>query len=230
MMPVTAKVGFSPQFLTTPAMYCRSAWRVGLPVAAYTFDCHHTFVVRLMFPYTFMFVLSSIAPGTPSIPHLSLTPLLIPVLRSSEFFYGVMLCRLTVFYPNLNKAIGGSLLEWLVMAGAVSVLSLAADMQTKALITVLIGILIVQLAGGRGSVTSLLSTKPLLLLGGASYALYLLQGPVRALCDKFIAHPFDRYLSPILTIAAAVAVFLYWEQPSRRKILSAYRGAQRNRH
>jgi peptidoglycan/LPS O-acetylase OafA/YrhL len=171
-----------------------------------------------------IFGLSSITPGTLSIPHLSPSTVLpIPLLRSAEFVYGVMLCRLTVLNPYWSKAMGGHLFEVLMIAIVVAVLCLASSVQSKALFTVAIGILIVQLAGGYGLVTAALSSKPLLLLGGASYALYLLQGPMRAICDQYVPHPFDRFLSPIVTIAGAIAMFLYWEQPCRRLLLSAYR-------
>jgi peptidoglycan/LPS O-acetylase OafA/YrhL len=171
-----------------------------------------------------IFGLSSITPGTLSIPHLSPSTVLpIPLLRSAEFVYGVMLCRLTVLNPYWSKAMGGHLFEVLMIAIVVAVLCLASSVQSKALFTVAIGILIVQLAGGYGLVTAALSSKPLLLLGGASYALYLLQGPMRAICDQYVPHPFDRFLSPIVTIAGAIALFLYWEQPCRRLLLSAYR-------
>jgi peptidoglycan/LPS O-acetylase OafA/YrhL len=171
-----------------------------------------------------IFGLSSVPPGTPRIPYLSPSTVLpIPLLRSAEFVYGVMLCRLTVLYPHVSKAIGGHLFELLMIAMVVAIMCLASDVHSKALFTVVIGMLIVQLASGYGMVTAALSSKPLLLLGGASYALYLLQGPVRAICNQYVPHPLDRFLSPIVTIAGAIAIFLYWEQPSRRMLLSAYR-------
>lgn len=172
-----------------------------------------------------IFGLSSITPGTHDNSYMSATVLPIPLLRSAEFVYGVMLCRLTVLYPQLSKALGGNLFEWMLAITTVAILCFATDVHSKALFTVAIGVLIVQLAGGYGRVARALSTKPLLLLGGASYALYLLQGPIRAICNQYVPHPFDRILSPVVTIAGALAVFLYWEQPSRRILLSAYRSA-----
>jgi peptidoglycan/LPS O-acetylase OafA/YrhL len=171
-----------------------------------------------------IFGLSSVPPGTASIPYLSSsTEFPIPLLRSAEFVYGVMLCRLTVLYPHLSKAIGGNVLEILLAAAAVATLCFASDVHSKALFTVVIGVLIFQLAGGYGVLTAALSSKPLILLGGASYALYLLQGPLRAICEQYIPHPFDRFLSPVVTIAAAIAVFQFWEQPCRRLLLTTYR-------
>ncbi len=53
-----------------------------------------------------LFGIPSITPGTSSIPHLASPTLLpIPLLRSAEFVYGVMLCRLTVCYPGLSRVV-----------------------------------------------------------------------------------------------------------------------------
>jgi peptidoglycan/LPS O-acetylase OafA/YrhL len=176
-----------------------------------------------------LFGISSIPPGTQSIPFMSAAVLPIPVLRLAEFIYGVALCRLTMLSPNLSKTIGGHIFELLLTAAIIATLCVATDVHGKALFTVLVGVFIVQLSGGYGFVTAALSAKPLVLLGGASYALYLLQGPLRAICDHFIPHPFDRVLSPAVTVAAAIAVFLYWEQPSRRILLSAYKRIRSSR-
>jgi peptidoglycan/LPS O-acetylase OafA/YrhL len=171
-----------------------------------------------------IFGISSIPPGTPWVPYLSSSTVLpIPLFRAAEFVFGVMLCRLTVLYPQLSRAIGGNLLELLLAVTVVVTMCFASDVHSKALFTILVGVLILQLQGGYGVLTAALSSKPLILLGGASYALYLLQGPLRAICEQYIPHPFDKFLSPVITIAAAIAVFLFWEQPCRRMILSAYR-------
>jgi peptidoglycan/LPS O-acetylase OafA/YrhL len=169
------------------------------------------------------FGLSSVSPNTTEIPYLSSTTIWIPVLRSAEFVYGVMLCRLTVFYPGLSKTIGGHLYEFLLSGLMLIVLSVATDAHVKGLFTVLVGVLIFQLSGGYGAISAALSSKPLILLGGASYALYLLAGPIRAICERFIPHPWDKFISPALVFSAAIAVFLLWEQPCRKTILSAYR-------
>jgi len=86
-------------------------------------------------------------PGTTEIPYMSSTGLPIPVLRTAEFIYGVMLCRLTYFYPRVSKAIGGNIFEFVLTALIVIVMSFGTDVHIKALFTVLIGVLIIQLSG-----------------------------------------------------------------------------------
>jgi peptidoglycan/LPS O-acetylase OafA/YrhL len=182
------------------------------------------FVVGVTAILIMVFGLSSIVPGSTDIPYIAAsTALPIPIFRTAEFIYGVMLCRLTMFYPGLSQAIGGSLFE-LILAGMILIiLSFATDVHVKALVTVLVGVLIIQLSNGYGPISTGLSSKPLVLLGGASYAIYLLQGPMRSICENLIPHPLDRFSSPVLTILGAIAVFLFWEQPCRRALLFAYR-------
>jgi peptidoglycan/LPS O-acetylase OafA/YrhL len=169
------------------------------------------------------FGLSSIEPGTTEIPYMSSTALPIPVLRIAEFIYGVMLCYLMTFYPWLSKVIGGNIYELVLTALILIIMSFATDVHVKALFTILIGVLIIQLSGGYGAISAALSSKPLILLGSASYALYLLQGSIRAICDHFLPHPLDQVLSPGITVAGAIVIYLFWEQPCRNALLSAYR-------
>jgi peptidoglycan/LPS O-acetylase OafA/YrhL len=232
---LTMVQSWTPPQSSTGYLWVMQAWTLSVEMAFYLFFPAILLCAKQLNALTtglaaaaaaaliLIFGLSSVPPGTPSIPYLSSTALPIPLLRSAEFVYGVMLCRLTVLYPHLSKAIGGNALEILLAAIVVATLCFASDVHSKAVFTVVIGVLIFQLAGGYGVLTALLSTKPLILLGGASYALYLLQGPLRAICEQYIPHPFDRFLSPVVTIAAAIAVFQFWEQPCRRMLLSAYR-------
>jgi peptidoglycan/LPS O-acetylase OafA/YrhL len=174
-----------------------------------------------------IFGISSIAPGTLMSTDDILKYLPLPFIRTAEFVYGIMLCRLTVLYPGFSKVISSSLLEIFVITSILIIMAFTSDAQIKALVTILAGVLIVQLATGNGVVSTILSSKPLLLLGGASYSLYLLQGPVRAICDQIVPHPFDRFASPFITIIGSIVVFLFWEQPCRKVILSIYGSTRR---
>jgi peptidoglycan/LPS O-acetylase OafA/YrhL len=233
---LTMTQAWTPPLSSSGFLWVMQAWTLSVELAFYLFfpavllsakqlnAAATALVAAAAAALIVIFGLSSIWPGTSSIPHLSPSTVLpIPLLRSAEFIYGVMLCRLTVLCPHLSKAIGGHLFELLMIAAVVAIMCVASNVQSKALFTVAIGVLIVQLAGGYGVITAALSSKALLLLGGASYALYLLQGPARAICEQYVPHPFDRFVSPVATIAGAILVFLFWEQPCRRLLLSSYR-------
>ena len=110
------------------------------------------------------------------------------------------------------------------------ILSSAQNASIKAVATVLFGLLMFQLAEGDNLLVALLGSRPLRFLGGASYALYLLQGPVRAICSHYIRHPLDQLASPIMTLGLAALIFVFWEQPSRRWILFFYKQVSGRMH
>ena len=60
----------------------------------------------------------------------------------------------------------------------------------------------------------------MVLLGGASYALYILQGPIRqwlywAVDHAFLTEKVASILNPIFAISLSILIFVYWEQPAR---------------
>jgi peptidoglycan/LPS O-acetylase OafA/YrhL len=70
------------------------------------------------------------------------------------------------------------------------------------------------------------STRLMVLLGGASYAIYLLQYPVRMWVRTiFLRLPANAQglgtpLTPLILVLFSVVVFRFWEEPSRRMIRS----------
>ena len=84
---------------------------------------------------------------------------------------------------------------------------------------------IYRLADGRGWLTATLSGKLLLLLGGASYSIYILQGLIREAAHRLLAniHPgLDSVVAPIILIILSCLIFLFYEEPMReilRKLL-----------
>ncbi|EGD57210.1 acyltransferase 3 [Novosphingobium nitrogenifigens DSM 19370] len=169
--------------------------------------------------------------GTPSIsPGVKMVPLLgadtrvwIPILRMPEFALGMTLCAIFVRCDRTRAILRGTAVEIVLALAILIVMAKADTMQTKALFAPLAGLLLFALANGEGALTRLLATRPMILLGGASYALYILQGPVRALCAAIIHPPLDQFASPIVTLGAAILAFLFVEQPARRAILAPFR-------
>jgi peptidoglycan/LPS O-acetylase OafA/YrhL len=88
------------------------------------------------------------------------------------------------------------------------------------------------MAGGNSYVASMLGKKPFVLLGGASYAIYLLQVPVRfwvhlaatGTKNLKVDHAgIDALLSPLILIAVSIAAFLYWEEPARKWLRTCFK-------
>jgi peptidoglycan/LPS O-acetylase OafA/YrhL len=104
-----------------------------------------------------------------------------PILRLPEFIMGMLLGRIWTLGFRLKPS-------WCRFATAVSLLSVLAVMSQDTasirpliaggLLAPLFALLIVSLAEGYGSFAQLLSWKPIVLLGEASYGIYILQVPV----------------------------------------------------
>lgn len=83
---------------------------------------------------------------------------------------------------------------------------------------------LVYLASNKGAISRLLSHKWMILLGEASYSLYILQKPAHGLYDKIIvprialSETIHFYIFVILLIAASILSYKYFETPMRRYI------------
>lgn len=164
--------------------------------------------------------LPNVSPGVMTIPFVgSHTAVWLPVFRLPEFVLGMALYRLGCDYPKMPLWLGRSLPQLLIVASALVFLSLATNVHEKAVVTLLAGLLILSLTSREGVVSQVFASRSLVLLGGASYAMYILQGPVREICRSIIPAPWDQFVSPVATIAGSVVVFIVYEQPIRRLIL-----------
>jgi peptidoglycan/LPS O-acetylase OafA/YrhL len=141
-----------------------------------------------------------------------------PVRRLPEFLVGIALGLL--FLQDRRE--GGR--NWLLWSAIVVDIIMLGTLHGLwiSLLVIPDTVLLYELAHGRTALAKLLSTGPLLLLGGASYSVYLLQYPVRNL-ERFlfpanIKSSAPELIYPVLLIAASVVVFLYFEEPCRRAL------------
>jgi peptidoglycan/LPS O-acetylase OafA/YrhL len=98
----------------------------------------------------------------------------------------------------------------------------------KSLLVIPYAWLIYELALGGNILARCFSSRPMLLLGGASYSVYLLQYPVR----NWVRFAFDRWdpshasigalLTPLLLIVVSCVIFQYYEEPLRRALKGAF--------
>jgi peptidoglycan/LPS O-acetylase OafA/YrhL len=169
---------------------------------------------------------SSIAPGVlrPDLPYwIQFIP--IPLLRMPEFMLGMLIC--TMFNRRSNAQGSGLQRVWNVFVpvflGLIIVIlsENKGQPQVMGLVTVFFAALIYLIASTRTIVTRILASKTLQLLGGASYSMYLLQGPIREWVGLFVPSAvLAQALNPVVLIATAIAVFVWIERPSREIILS----------
>ncbi|HET9086928.1 MAG TPA: acyltransferase [Acidobacteriaceae bacterium] len=142
----------------------------------------------------------------------------LPVLRLPEFVTGTVLGL--IFLRSPGWKVGGLVTVLMAVLSAAG-LCLLPD-RWASLSVAPLALLILGLASQRGPLAWILSTRIAVLLGGASYAVYLLQLPVRIytrLAVAELAHApqgLDAFLSPLVLLLLSTAVFLFWEEPSRR--------------
>lgn len=163
-----------------------------------------------------------------------------PLLRLPEFLFGAALglsyVRSSAAVESSPQPRGGLTADLSAMA-VVAALALLPTAVVgwcpnvelfihNGLLAPLFGLLIWQLARGRGAVSRVLSTAPLLLLGEASYALYLLHTPVilylRTTLIELRSQPMNSAavaaMAVVVSIFVSVIVYLRFEVPMRRRL------------
>jgi peptidoglycan/LPS O-acetylase OafA/YrhL len=115
-----------------------------------------------------------------------------PIARLPEFVVGVVLGRLYLDDEvrrrcDAHAALGATLSVIAIAAVLACSSAIPYPLLHNGLLAPLYAILIVALAAGRGPLASFLASKPLVNLGEASYALYIIQIPLLVLWIKTVA-------------------------------------------
>jgi peptidoglycan/LPS O-acetylase OafA/YrhL len=85
-------------------------------------------------------------------------------------------------------------------------------------------VLVYELAAGGTLLTEFLSTRVMVLLGGASYSVYLLRYPVTSWMRVFVDQlpptfvRWGEFVTPVVLVVFSIAVFRYWEEPARKTL------------
>jgi peptidoglycan/LPS O-acetylase OafA/YrhL len=141
----------------------------------------------------------------------------LPLLRIPEFLLGMVLGNVFVRYGSISRK---AALTWLAVLSSILTLVLPVGPWVS-LVVLPFGLLIYSLASSENPVTSFLSHPVMILLGGASYSIYLLQVPardwVRTISEHFASlSRFNAPLTPLVLILFSVLVFRNWEEPMRK--------------
>ena len=139
----------------------------------------------------------------------------IPLLRLPEFSIGIVFAEL-----HRRRCTLPTLPAWLPLLALLVIVGLGNGRWIAAFATALSALIIVAIAADRGSVIGrLLSARPLVLLGGASYSLYLLHQPIHFAIARLMGSSKLMLAAqyPVLLIAA-IGVFLLVEEPAREWI------------
>jgi peptidoglycan/LPS O-acetylase OafA/YrhL len=157
-----------------------------------------------------------------------------PLAQALHFVCGMLLGKLFLLDADEHVERPGGVMAALGLAVLIGAMLLAAPdahkaplILARAATIVASGLLIYGIAHGRGAWSRALASRPLVLLGDASYAMYILQLPVfmfiyTKLQGRPIAMP--RYsllgllLCCALLVAVSIAAFLFVERPIRRAV------------
>ncbi len=147
-------------------------------------------------------------------------PIPLPIVRLPEFLLGMIIGNFFVRFGSVNRQ---ALATLLALATSVVCLSITTGPWVS-LVVLPFAALLYSLASSQDRITGILSHPTMLLLGGASYSIYLLQLPVRDWVRWLLAHTTDCLkalsapLTPLVLVAFSVLVLRYWEEPLRKAI------------
>lgn len=154
---------------------------------------------------------------------------LMPVFRMFEFFAGISLCSLQKSLAEKFTVVKMGRVAYLFIGIACALFISAIElsnhipllMMSNGFLLPVSALMIMGLANLRGWPAKVLSNRHLVLLGEASYAVYLLHMPIWSYFEKI--HPIDSLpiwlLFVVIVIATSVASFIWLERPCRKAIL-----------
>ncbi|UCI05943.1 acyltransferase family protein [Mesorhizobium sp. B1-1-8] len=146
----------------------------------------------------------------------------LPLLRLPEFVTGII-CALLFRAGSLNR-FRGDLAAVLAGGFTMAALVTTSTETTGSLAGIGFVAMIATCAVNDGMVRRVLSFKPLVLLGSASYALYILQIPVRRWIPVIFSGDWDwigRLMYQPLLIIISIVVFMLVEEPARKLLRGA---------
>jgi peptidoglycan/LPS O-acetylase OafA/YrhL len=149
----------------------------------------------------------------------------LPALRIPEFLLGVVLGLRFLRQKIVQEQPSRPLLVYSAVVATLATLSLPLG-DWVSLVILPFSILIYELARGGSWLAIFLSTRTMVLLGGSSYAIYLLRYPVTSWTRVlFSGLPVSLMRSgelaaPLILVLFSIFVFRYWEEPSRKALRS----------
>jgi peptidoglycan/LPS O-acetylase OafA/YrhL len=147
----------------------------------------------------------------------------LPVLRIPEFLVGVVMGLMFLRAGRTESRPARPMVVYAAILGTIASLSLPIG-DWVSFVILPFSVLVYELACGGTLLTEFLSTPVMVLLGGASYSVYLLRYPVTMWMHAVVEQlppAFVRageLLTPVVLVAFSIAVFRYWEEPARKTL------------
>jgi len=165
-------------------------------------------------------------------PIATLTFIPLPAFRFPEFLTGMILGLLFLRRERRTHH------PWKLYTAALTIMAILAfiDGPWISVLFIPLAVLIYELALGGSILARLFGSKSLLLLGGASYAIYLLQLPIRNWLHLFLVGAandkggIDAIVSPVVLVIFSIGVFLFWEEPARKWLRNRFKKLEAMRY
>jgi peptidoglycan/LPS O-acetylase OafA/YrhL len=147
----------------------------------------------------------------------------LPALRFPEFLLGVVMGLRFLRAGSMENRSGRPLVVYAAVVGTIASLSLPIG-DWVSLVILPFSVLVYELACGGTLLTEFLSTRVMVLLGGASYSVYLLRYPVSSWMRTLVGQlppgfvRVGELLTPVVLVLFSIAVFRYWEEPARKTL------------
>jgi peptidoglycan/LPS O-acetylase OafA/YrhL len=192
------------------------------------YQCASGALVRLITPAHSFLGYQSLSPDLVIPETITIALMAFPPLRLAEFVIGMCIGLLILRgQPLLRSALRANLLLGFCAAASVLLIQLPVPYwfpvgaKTYLLFTPLLALILIALGSGLTIVTPVLESGPAILLGNASYALYLVHPFLSPSSHPFL--PVDQHPTRLIYIlyvlgdvALAVVVYLILERPARR--------------
>jgi peptidoglycan/LPS O-acetylase OafA/YrhL len=155
-------------------------------------------------------------------PSIGWCPL--PIMHLPEFVLGVTLALIFLRSAS-DRPSPSPLRTYAAVAGLLAALCLPLGVWSS-VVVLPFAMLVCDLALGTSRLSRIFSTPTMVLLGGASYAVYLLQTPVRQwthLLFSRVPAKFagaDAAFTAVTLVGFSIFVYLYWEEPWRKALRS----------
>jgi peptidoglycan/LPS O-acetylase OafA/YrhL len=156
----------------------------------------------------------------------------LPVLRMPEFLVGVVMGLIFLRRESGDKQVSRPLRVYPAVLLTLAVLSLF-EHNPVSLVILPFSVLVYELARGGSLLAWFLSTRAMVLLGGASYSVYLLRYPVASWTRLLFSHAPLRFArlgelaGPLILVIFSILVVLCWEEPARKTLRRWFRQGQR---
>lgn len=147
----------------------------------------------------------------------------LPALRIPEFLLGAVLGLRFLRAGCAEHRPGRPWVVYAAVLGTIASLSLPIG-DWVSLVILPFSVLVYELACGGTLLTEFLSTPVMVLLGGASYSVYLLRYPVTSWTHLLVEQLPPSFVragelaAPVILVLFSIAVFRYWEEPARKTL------------